>query len=73
MGPMLVRRHLCRVRANGGPDALIQMVRNGSIETTQELMQDVDVSRQGGTAAIMVNSGTNSGNNGASVRVSYQL
>jgi succinate-semialdehyde dehydrogenase len=31
------------VRANGGPENLIQMVRNGSVETTQELMKDVDV------------------------------
>jgi succinate-semialdehyde dehydrogenase len=31
------------VRANGGPEDLIQMVRNGSVETTQELMKDVDV------------------------------
>ena len=31
------------VKANGGPDDLIQTVRNGSIETTQELMKVVDV------------------------------
>ena len=31
------------VKANGGPDNLVQMVRNGSIETTQELMKVVDV------------------------------
>ena len=31
------------VKANGGPDDLVQMVSNGSVETTQELMKDVDV------------------------------
>src|SRR2546422_5801347 len=31
------------VKANGGPDHLVQMVKNGSIETTQELMKVVDV------------------------------
>jgi len=30
------------VKANGGPDNLIQVVKNGSIETTQELMKSVD-------------------------------
>jgi succinate-semialdehyde dehydrogenase len=48
------------VRANGGPDALIQMVRNGSIETTQELMQDVDVVVATGGGA-MVRSAYSSG------------
>jgi succinate-semialdehyde dehydrogenase len=31
------------VKAHDGPDDLVQMVRNGSVETTQELMKDVDV------------------------------
>lgn len=31
------------VRANGGPDDLVQVVRNGSIERTKELMETVDV------------------------------
>ena len=31
------------VKANGGPDELIQVVRNGSIEKTRELMEAVDV------------------------------
>src|SRR4026208_404509 len=31
------------VKSHGGPDHLVQMVRNGSIETTQELMKVVDV------------------------------
>ncbi len=31
------------VKANGGPDNLVQVVQNGSIETTIELMKAVDV------------------------------
>ncbi len=31
------------VKANGGPDDLVQVVRNGSIEKTKELMETVDV------------------------------
>ncbi|WP_428103503.1 aldehyde dehydrogenase family protein [Candidatus Rariloculus sp.] len=31
------------VKANGGPDDLVQVVRNGSIDKTRELMQAVDV------------------------------
>ena len=31
------------VRANGGPEDLVQVVRNGSIDKTKELMQAVDV------------------------------
>ena len=31
------------VKANGGPDDLVQVVRNGSIEKTRELMQAVDI------------------------------
>src|SRR5213595_1631049 len=31
------------VKANGGPDDLVQTILNGSVETTQELMKDVDV------------------------------
>ncbi len=31
------------VKANGGPDDLVQVVRNGSIEKTKELMEAVDV------------------------------
>src|SRR6266536_4395645 len=31
------------VKANGGPDDLVQTVKNGSIDTTQELMKVVDV------------------------------
>src|SRR6185369_5742359 len=31
------------VKANGGPDNLVQTIQNGSVETTQELMKMVDV------------------------------
>jgi succinate-semialdehyde dehydrogenase len=48
------------VRANGGPDDLIQMVENGSVETTQELMKDVDVVVATGGGA-MVRSAYSSG------------
>src|SRR5262245_22006490 len=48
------------VKANGGPDDLIQMVKNGSIETTQELMKVVDVVVATGGAA-MVKSAYSSG------------
>jgi succinate-semialdehyde dehydrogenase len=40
---VLTREFMNVVKANGGPDNLIQMVTNGSIETTQELMKVVDV------------------------------
>src|SRR5262250_739119 len=40
---VLTREFMNVVKANGGPDNLIQMVKNGSIETTQELMKVVDV------------------------------
>ena len=48
------------VKANGGPDNLIQMVRNGSIESTQELMKVVDVVVATGGGA-MVKSAYSSG------------
>jgi len=48
------------VKAGGGPDNLIQMVRNGSIETTQELMKNVDVVVATGGGA-MVKSAYSSG------------
>src|SRR5262249_48514756 len=48
------------VKANGGPDNLVQMVKNGSIETTQELMKVVDVVVATGGAA-MVKSAYSSG------------
>src|SRR6188474_3171714 len=37
----LTREFMKVVKANGGPDNLVQMVRNGSIEATQELMKVV--------------------------------
>ena len=48
------------VKANGGPDNLIQSVKNGSIETTQELMKVVDVVVATGGGA-MVKSAYSSG------------
>ena len=48
------------VRANGGPENLVQMVRNGSVVTTQELMKDVDVVVATGGGA-MVKSAYSSG------------
>src|SRR6202166_2360055 len=38
----LTREFMKVVKANGGPDHLVQMVKNGSIEATQELMKVVD-------------------------------
>jgi succinate-semialdehyde dehydrogenase len=48
------------VKANGGPDDLIQMIRDGSVETTRELMKDVDVIVATGGGA-MVKSAYSSG------------
>src|SRR5712671_2628619 len=48
------------VKANGGPDNLIQTVKKGSIETTQELMKAVDVVVATGGGA-MVKSAYSSG------------
>jgi len=48
------------VRANGGPEDLVQMIRNGSVETTQELMRLVDVVVATGGGA-MVRSAYSSG------------
>jgi succinate-semialdehyde dehydrogenase len=48
------------VRANGGPEDLVQMIHNGSVETTQELMKDVDVVVATGGGA-MVRSAYSSG------------
>jgi succinate-semialdehyde dehydrogenase len=48
------------VKAHGGPDDLIQTVKNGTIETTQELMKAVDVVVATGGAA-MVKSAYSSG------------
>ncbi len=48
------------VRAHGGPDNLIQVVRNGSISRTQQLMENVDVVVATGGGA-MVKSAYSSG------------
>ncbi len=48
------------VKACGGPDHLVQMISNGSVETTQELMKDVDVVVATGGGA-MVRSAYSSG------------
>src|SRR5580704_15606722 len=40
---LLTREFMKIVKANGGPDDLIQTVQNGTIQTTQELMKVVDV------------------------------
>jgi succinate-semialdehyde dehydrogenase len=48
------------VKSHGGPDNLVQTVRNGSIETTQELMKVVDVVVATGGGA-MVKSAYSSG------------
>src|SRR5437773_919245 len=57
---LLTREFMKVVKANGGPDDLIQTVKNGTIETTQELMKVVDVVVATGGAA-MVKSAYSSG------------
>jgi succinate-semialdehyde dehydrogenase len=57
---VLTREFMKVVKANGGPDNLVQMVRNGSIEATQELMKVVDVVVATGGGA-MVKSAYSSG------------
>jgi succinate-semialdehyde dehydrogenase len=57
---VLTREFMNVVKANGGPDHLVQMVRNGSIEATQELMKVVDVVVATGGGA-MVKSAYSSG------------
>jgi succinate-semialdehyde dehydrogenase len=56
----LTREFMKVVKANGGPDNLVQMVKNGSIEATQELMRVVDVVVATGGGA-MVKSAYSSG------------
>jgi succinate-semialdehyde dehydrogenase len=48
------------VKAGGGPDDLVQMITDGSVETTRELMKDVDVVVATGGGA-MVRSAYSSG------------
>ncbi len=51
------------VKANGGPDDLVQVVRNGSIEMTKELMESVDVVvATGGPARVTSSYGVGAGN-----------
>ena len=57
---LMTREFMKVVKANGGPDHLIQNVKNGTIETTQELMKVVDVVVATGGAA-MVKSAYSSG------------
>jgi succinate-semialdehyde dehydrogenase len=57
---LLTREFMKVVKAHGGPDDLVQMVRNGSIEATQELMKVVDVVVATGGGA-MVKSAYSSG------------
>src|ERR1041384_173552 len=56
----LTKEFMKVVKANGGPDHLIQTIQNGTIETTQELMKVVDVIVATGGAA-MVKSAYSSG------------
>src|SRR5437773_254366 len=57
---LLTREFMKVVKANGGPDDLIQTVKDGTIEMTQELMKMVDVVVATGGAA-MVKSAYSSG------------
>jgi succinate-semialdehyde dehydrogenase len=57
---LLTREFMNVVKANGGPDNLIQTVKNGSIDTTIELMKMVDVVVATGGGA-MVKSAYSSG------------
>src|SRR5690606_31360123 len=57
---LLTNEFMKIVKAHGGPDNLIQMVKNGSVEKTQELMASVDVVVATGGGA-MVKSAYSSG------------
>jgi succinate-semialdehyde dehydrogenase len=57
---LLAREFMKVVKANGGPDHLVQTITNGSVEMTQELMKAVDVVVATGGAA-MVKSAYSSG------------
>jgi succinate-semialdehyde dehydrogenase len=57
---LLTQEFMKVVKANGGPDDLIQTVKNGTIESTQELMKVVDVVVATGGGA-MVKSAYSSG------------
>jgi succinate-semialdehyde dehydrogenase len=57
---LLTKEFMKVVKANGGPDDLVQTVQNGTIQTTQELMKVVDVVVATGGGA-MVKSAYSSG------------
>jgi succinate-semialdehyde dehydrogenase len=57
---LLADAFMAVVKSHGGPDHLVQSIRNGSIETTQELMKMVDVVVATGGGA-MVKSAYSSG------------
>jgi succinate-semialdehyde dehydrogenase len=57
---LLTREFMKVVKANGGPDDLVQTITNGSVDMTQELMKAVDVVVATGGAA-MVKSAYSSG------------
>src|SRR5688572_21924478 len=50
---LLTQEFMKIVKANGGPDNLIQTIVNGSVEKTQELMKAVDVVVATGGAAMV--------------------
>ena len=56
----LTKEFMRIVKAHGGPDDLVQVIRNGSVEKTQQLMRAVDVVVATGGAA-MVKSAYSSG------------
>jgi succinate-semialdehyde dehydrogenase len=56
----LTEAFMREVKAHGGPDDLVQMIRDGSVETTRELMKAVDVVVATGGGA-MVRSAYSSG------------
>jgi len=56
----LTKAFMAVVKEHGGPDDLVQMIQNGSVETTQELMKAVDVVVATGGGA-MVRSAYSSG------------
>jgi succinate-semialdehyde dehydrogenase len=57
---LLTKEFMKVVKANGGPDDLVQTIQNGTIQTTQELMKVVDVVVATGGGA-MVKSAYSSG------------
>src|SRR5204862_5310670 len=60
LNALMTREFMKVVKAQGGPDHLIQTIQNGTIQTTQELMKVVDVIVATGGGA-MVKSAYSSG------------